>query len=237
MRHGVPTCEAPTMETEYWLKRWREGRTGWHRDDVMPLLMQHWPALNVPRGTRVLVPLCGKSLDMLWLSQQGMRVLGIDVSPIAIESFLAENQLHARTRSSSEGTHYDITNAPGGDIEIINGDVFETDPEAIAHCEAFYDRAALIAMPARMRERLAGDVYLQLPAASAGLLITLDYPENEMQGPPFSVDGAEVHRLFDQPWKVEQLERRDILASQPSFLEQGVTALHTSVYALARRAD
>jgi thiopurine S-methyltransferase len=72
------------METEYWLKRWREGRTGWHRPEVMPLLEQHWAALDVPRGSRVLVPLCGKSVDMLWLAQQGMRVLGIDVSPIAI---------------------------------------------------------------------------------------------------------------------------------------------------------
>jgi len=166
-----------------------------------------------------------------------MRVLGIDVSPIAIESFLAENQLHARTRSTAEGTHYEVTNAPGGDIEIINGDVFEADPEAVAQCAAFYDRAALIAMPAPMRGRLANDVYLQLPADSSGLLITLDYPEHEMQGPPFSVDDAEVHRLFDRQWNVERLERRDILASQPMFSGQGVTALHTTVYALTRHAD
>jgi len=237
MLHGIPICEERTMDAEYWLKRWRDGRTGWHREEVMPLLVQHWSALNVPRGARVLVPLCGKSLDMLWLSQQGMRVLGIDVSPIAIESFLAENQLHARTRSTAEGTHYDVTNAPGGEIEIVNGDVFEIDPEVIAQCQAFYDRAALIAMPAWMRERLAIDVYLQLPAGSTGLLITLDYSEDEMQGPPFSVAGAEVHRLFDQQWNIEQLEHRDILASQPSFQGQGVTALHTGVYALARRAD
>lgn len=225
------------METEYWLKRWREGRTGWHHEEVMPLLVQHWSALNVRPSARVLVPLCGKSLDMLWLSQQGMRVLGIDVSPIAIESFLAENQLHARTRSTAEGTHYEVTNAPGGDIEIINGDVFEADSEAVAQCAAFYDRAALIAMPAPMRDRLANDVYLQLPADSSGLLITLDYPEHEMQGPPFSVDDAEVHRLFDRQWNVERLERRDILASQPMFSGQGVTALHTTVYALTRHAD
>jgi thiopurine S-methyltransferase len=225
------------METEYWLKRWREGRTGWHREEVMPLLVQHWPALDVPRGARVLVPLCGKSLDMLWLSQQGMHVLGVDVSAIAIESFLAENQLHARTQSTAEGTHYDVTNAPGGEIEIINGDVFELDPAVIARCDAFYDRASIIAMPAAMRGRMANTVYMRLPAGSAGLLIALDYPENEMQGPPFSVDEAELRRLFDQQWNIEQMERRDILASQPSFQEQGVTALHTSVYALTRRAD
>jgi thiopurine S-methyltransferase len=224
------------MEAEYWLKRWREGRTGWHRSEVMPLLVQHWSALNVPRGSRVLVPLCGKSLDMLWLSQQGMRVLGVDVSPVAIESFLAENQLHARTRGEADGTHYEITNA-SGEIEIINGDAFALDPDEVAQCNVFYDRAALIAMPAPMRRRLVDELYVQLPAGSAGLLITLAYPENEMQGPPFSVDDAEVHDLFDGRWQVDRLEYRDILASQPSFSEQGVSALHTGVYALTRRAD
>jgi len=221
------------MEAEYWLKRWREGRTGWHRSEVMPLLVQHWSALNVPRGSRVLVPLCGKSLDMLWLAQQGMRVLGVDVSPVAIESFLAENQLHARTRGEADGTHYEITNA-SGEIEIINGDAFALDPDEVAQCNVFYDRAALIAMPAPMRRRLVDELYVQLPAGSAGLLITLAYPGNEMQGPPFSVDDAEVHDLFDKRWQVDRLEYRDILASQPSFAEKGVTALHTAVYALTR---
>lgn len=224
------------METEYWLKRWREGRTGWHRPAVMPLLAQHWPALNVPRGSRVLVPLCGKSLDMLWLAQQGMRVLGVDVSPIAIESFLAENRLHARTRSTAEGMVYEVTNAPG-EIQIINGDAFALDPATVAECNALYDRAALIAMPVSMRRRLVEELYMQLPAGSAGLLITLVYPANEMQGPPFSVDDAEVHDLFDKQWQVDRLESRDILASQPSFSEQGVSALHTGVYALTRRAN
>jgi len=224
------------MEAEYWLKRWREGRTGWHRSEVMPLLVQHWSALNVPRGSRVLVPLCGKSLDMLWLAQQGMRVLGVDVSPVAIESFLAENQLHARTRGEADGTHYEITNA-SGEIEIINGDAFALDPDEVAQCNVFYDRAALIAMPAPMRRRLVDELYVQLPAGSAGLLITLAYPGNEMQGPPFSVDDAEVHDLFDKRWQVDRLEYRDILASQPSFSDQGVSALHTGVYALIRRAN
>lgn len=229
--------EVFVMDNEYWLQRWREGRTGWHHDDVMPLLAQHWPSLNVPRDTRVLVPLCGKSVDMLWLSQQGLRVLGADVSPIAIESFLAENHLHARTRSTAEGTHYEVTNAPGGDIEIVNGDVFALPPALIAQCRAFYDRAALIAMPAPTRARFARDIYTHLPVGSRGLLITLDYPEGQMQGPPFSVDEAEILRLFDAQWKMERLERRDILATQPSFSEQGVTALHTTVHGLHRRAD
>jgi thiopurine S-methyltransferase len=223
------------MKAEYWLQRWREGRTGWHHTDVMPLLEQHWGALDVARGTRVLVPLCGKSLDMLWLAQQGLHVLGVEIAPLAIEAFLGENHLHADQTDAADGTHYRIIDTPAdGGIEIINGDVFGVAPGTLEECRAFYDRAALIAFPAPMRDRLAREVYAKLPAGARGLLITLDYPAGEMEGPPFSVDAAEVHRLFDAQWDIRQLERRDILASQSSFSENGVTALHTAVHALTR---
>lgn len=224
------------MDADYWLQRWKEGRTGWHHESVMPLLEQHWPSLRVESGTRVLVPLCGKSVDMLWLARQGMRVLGVEISPVAVAAFLADNRLHAAEAEAADGMHYRITNAPAnGGVEIINGNVFGVAPGLFESCGAFYDRAALIAFPAPMRDRLANEVYLKLPAGSPGLLITLDYPANEMEGPPFSVDEAEVHRLFGAHWAIRQVDRRNILASQPSFLESGVTALHTAVYVLMRR--
>jgi thiopurine S-methyltransferase len=223
------------VKAEYWLQRWKEGRTGWHHTDVMPLLEQHWGALGVGRGTRVLVPLCGKSLDMLWLARQGLDVLGAEISPLAVETFLAENRLQATQREAADGTHYRVAGAgTDGDIEIINGDVFGVASGELEACGAFYDRAALIAFPAPMRDRLAREVYAKLPAGARGLLITLEYPEGETEAPPFSVDEAEVQRLFEAQWDIRQIERRDILASQPSFSERGVTALHTAVYALTR---
>jgi thiopurine S-methyltransferase len=225
------------MEPEFWLQRWREGRTGWHHDTVMPLLEKHWPALDVAHDSRVLVPLCGKSLDMLWLARQGLDVLGVELSPLAVEAFLGENRLHAQTRDAPDGIHHSIIDAPGdGRIEIVQGDVFDLDPGLLSRCTAFYDRAASIALPAALRERLAREVYAKLPAGARGLLITLDYPQAQMEGPPFSVDDAEVHRLFDACWQVERLERRDILSEQPSFSEQGVSALGTTVYALTLSA-
>ena len=224
------------MDAEFWLGRWREGRIGWHHDKPMPLLLEHWPTLEVPRDTRVLVPLCGKSRDMLWLAQQGLRVLGVELSGIAIESFLTENKLHARRHAASDGKHYEVTNAPDGDIEIINGDVFDIDRATLSSCGACYDRASLIAMPAPVRDRYAREVYGGLPGDCRGLLITLAYPPDEMEGPPFSVDEGEVQRLFAASWDIERFEHRDILGSQPHFSEQGVTALHTSVYRLDKRA-
>lgn len=220
------------MEPDFWLQRWREHRIGFHRDEVMPLLVQHWPALEVRRGTRVFVPLCGKTLDMAWFAQQALGVLGADLSPSAIEQFLAENAFQARRLAESDGTHCLVD---GEDIELIEGNVFDIPSSTLATCGAVYDRAALIALPPAMRERYAHEVYGKLPQGCRGLLITLEYPQDEKSGPPFSVEEPEVRRLYGPQWAVDLLERRDILNGQPSFSEEGVTALHTVVYALRRQ--
>lgn len=225
------------MDADYWLQRWRDGRTGWHHADVMPLLVQHWPALHVPAGAHVLVPLCGKTLDMPWFAQQGLDVLGVDVSPIALATFLQENHLEATERSAADGKIREVTNLARGSITLLQGDIFKVTPERLAACTAFYDRAASIAIPQDLRTRLASEVYAKLPGGAKGLLITLEYTGGHLDPPPFSVDDAEVHRMFAVRWDIERLERRDILAHQPSFQKDGVASLHTAVYALTRRRD
>ncbi len=220
------------MQADFWLQRWREGRTGFHRDAPMPLLVQHWPALALPADSRVLVPLAGKSLDMLWLAAQGHRVLGVELSPLAIGQFLSENDLHAETRESPLGTHY-----LAGRIELVQGDVFALGDAILAGCDAVYDRAAVIALPPELRRRYADEVYARLRPGCRGLMITLEYPQADMDGPPFSVDADELHARFDADWDIDVLERRDILAAQPDFAERGVGSLHTSVYALRRRGS
>lgn len=217
------------MQAEFWLQRWREGQTGFHRDQPMPLLLKHWPPLELPIDCRVLVPLCGKTLDMPWLAAQGHRVLGVELSPLAIEQFFAEQRLRPERHESALGVHH-----VAGRIEIIQGDVFALDGATLETCSAVYDRAAVIALPAPMRERYAREVYGRLPEGCRGLMITLDYPQHDMDGPPFSVDAGNVETLFGGDWHMDLLERHDILASQPRFLEAGVSSLHTSVYRLQR---
>lgn len=225
------------MDAEYWRQRWREGRTGWHHAEVMPLLTEHWPALGVRPGARVLVPLCGKSLDMLWLAQLGFDVLGVDVSPIAIETFLAENHLEAHAEKAADGGVFKVTDLPRGGITLVCGDVFALAPARLAACTAFYDRAASIALPRDLRTRFASAVYGKLPAGARGLLITLEYSGGHVEPPPFSIDGEEVQRMFARTWGITALERRDILAHQASFQRDDVASLHTAVYALTRRAS
>ncbi|SEJ50712.1 thiopurine S-methyltransferase [Frateuria terrea] len=219
------------MDASYWLECWREGRTGFHRAEVMPLLEKHWPALRLPRGTRVLVPLAGKTLDMAWLAAQGLRVLGVELSPLAVQAFFDEHGLEPRRHVSACGEHY-----VAGDIEMIQGNVFDLDDATLAGCMGIYDRAALIALPPAMRRQYVRSVYARLPAACRGLLITLDYPAGDMEGPPFTVPRAEVERLFASGWRIATLEHRDILAEQPGLAARGLSALATDVYRLDRRA-
>lgn len=220
------------MLAAYWFERWREGRTGWHSDQPTQLLLKHWPALGIPPRTRVLVPLCGKSPDLLWLAAQECLVTGVELSPLAVEQFFAENKLTLRTRDDADGKHWTAAS-----IEIVNGDIFDLSAETFAATTAVYDRAALIALPLPMRERYVREVYGKLPYGCHGLLITIDYPPREMDGPPFSVDDEEVHRLFDPAWDVELLERQALPSTQPPFSESGVTALHTSAYRLFKHAE
>ncbi|OZI70816.1 thiopurine S-methyltransferase [Bordetella genomosp. 12] len=213
------------MEADFWLQRWREGQTGFHQARVTPLLQKYWPALEVPRSARVLVPLAGKTLDMVWLAEQGHEVLGVELSPLAIEQFFAEQGWSPRRWSSAYGEHY----AAHG-VEIICGDIFKLDREVLGQCQAAYDRAALVALPAAMRADYVRHVYGQMPASHRGLLLTLDYPQNEMEGPPFALDESQVLALYGAGARL--IDRRDILAKEPKFAARGVSRLDTLVFRL-----
>ena len=195
----------------------------------MPLLEKHWPALRLSAGSRVLVPLCGKSLDMHWLAAQGHRVLGVELSSLAVAQFFAEAGLIPQQYESRHGVHY-----VAGPIEIVLGDAFGLDAGLLADVAGVYDRTALSALPPALRLQYLDTVYAGLPGGCEGLLITLEYPQQEKAGPPFSVEPDEVARLFDLPWHADPLERRDILGQEPRFRAEGVTALSTAVYRLQK---
>ena len=216
------------MQPDFWHQRWHENQIGFHRSEVMPLLQKHWPALQLPRDSRVLVPLAGKSLDMAWLAAQGHRVLGVELSPLAVDQFFREHGLHPEQRESTYGIHH-VANR----IELLCGDIFGVDAALLEDYMGAYDRAALIALPAPMRQRYVQAVYGALPSGCRGLLITLEYPQAEKAGPPFSVEEAEVRTLFAPHWQVELLDRRD-LSQQPDFITEGLSAITTAVYRLEK---
>ncbi len=215
------------MQPEFWHKKWASGQIGFHLPEVNPYLQRHWA---VPATARVLVPLCGKSLDLAWLAGRGHRVLGIELSEKAIEDFFSEHRIEP---DISENGAFKVYR--GDAIELWCGDFFALTASDVADCTALYDRAALIALPAPMRERYAAHLQQILPQGVQGLLITLDYDQTQMPGPPFAVGDDEVQRLLECVWQVEVLEEQDVLSESGKFLQAGVTRLEERVYRVSSR--
>lgn len=218
------------MEHDFWHQAWAAGRIGFHRDAPLPALLRHWPALALPAGSRVLVPLAGKSLDMVWLAEQGHEVLGIELSPLAISQFFAERGLEP-----AEDRHAGLPRWRAGPFTLLRADVFAVPAAVVAGCTALYDRAALIALPPEARRRYAAQWSRHLPPGTRMLLVTLDYAQERRAGPPFAVSPAEVEALYGAAWEIRELESRDIRARNPG-LAAGLDWLHGNVHALTRRS-
>lgn len=219
------------MDAHFWHERWQRGEIGFHKATVNPLLTRWWPTLQLPPGSAVWVPLCGKSLDLLWLRDQGHRVLGVELSRSALAEFASENQLQLNWRPEGE---FEL--AEGQGFSLYAGDVFALQPAHLAQVAAVYDRAALIALPAELRARYAAHMQDILPAGWQMLLVTLDYPQSERPGPPFSVADDEVRHLF-QGCQIKLLHEQDVLAEHAVFRQQGMTRLHERVYHISAAAQ
>lgn len=217
------------MDPKFWLERWQKDEIGFHSPDVQPALVKHWAALDVPKGTRVFVPLCGKSLDMVWLEQQGFCVVGSELSAVAVRDFFAERSLTPKVR---EEGGFEVSTA--GACELWCGDFFALKPKSV-NATVAYDRAALVAMPPAMQPRYASQMADLLPRGAKVLLVGLDYNPDEMQGPPFNISQARVRELVQAHFDVAVLDVRDGLTKSEHLKKRGITRLEEASYLLVRK--
>lgn len=218
------------MPKNYWLERWEREETGFHQDRINPYLRQYWPELNLFNAGEVFVPMCGKSRDMLWLRKQGHSVLGVELSAIAVQAFFQENG-HAPHQVTGE--KFDCWEANG--IRILCGDFFDLNKDDLAKASAVYDRASLVALPPEMREPYVRHLLSILPPTTKIMLITFDYPQSEMCGPPFAVSTDEVRMLYQEQAEIHLLAQLDVLAHQPRFQERGLSWLRENIFLLTLR--
>ncbi len=176
------------------------------------------------------MPLCGKSLDMLWLRGQGYRVLGVELSVIAVRDFFSGQ---GKSPAHSRSDKFECCEAEG--IRILCADFFDLSKEDMAQVCAVYDRASLVALPPEMRARHARHLVDILPAGSQVLLVTFDYPQEQMPGPPFAVSVDEVQALYSPYAAVRLLAQQDILDRQPRFKARGVTRMQENIFLLTLR--
>lgn len=217
------------MEPKFWQERWARNQIGFHLPEVNPYLQRHWPQLGLADGAKVLVPLCGKSLDLVWLASQGYHVMGVELSEQAVETFFNEQGLAPQISRRGDFKVYQTSL-----IEVWCGDIFDLDARAVADCSGLYDRAALIALPPLMRAQYAERLNALLGRGAKGLLVTLDYDQVQKAGPPFAVSDEEVCVLLGGHWALDRLEEKDILGESWKFVQEGVTRLDERVYRLTK---
>lgn len=219
------------MEQNFWIERWQRQEIGFHQNKAQPALVAHFDLLRLKAGDMVLVPLCGKSLDLTWLAERGLHVVGAELSPLAVKAYFEER---GETPDMRRVGDFDVY--AKGAVEIWCGDFFKLDARALPACDAIYDRAALVAMPPEMQGRYAQKIAELAPRGSRELLIGLDYNQNEMSGPPFAIPQARVFELFGEAFDVDVIEAKNGLTSSEHLAKRGITRLEEASYLLRRRA-
>jgi thiopurine S-methyltransferase len=218
------------MQREFWLERWARNEIGFHLPDVNPRLRHFWPQLDVPTDAAVFVPLCGKSLDLHWLAAQGHRVIGVELAEAAVQAFFAEAALTSEVDRSGP-----LPRHSAADIDIYCGDVFDLGAKALGDVCAVFDRAALVALPPPMRERYVAHVLRMVPDGTRMLLLTFEYDQTRIPGPPHAVPEEEVMALYGARCEVALLTREPVRVVPPSFAAAGVTDAAEAVYRIVKR--
>ena len=217
------------MDSEFWQSRWRDNEIGFHQATANPWLAKFWDQLGVPSGENVFVPLCGKSLDMRWLADRGYSVQGIELADLAVQAYFAGSEESVQRDVRGRFQRYATA-----DTEILCGDFFEVTANHLNAPAAVFDRAALIALPEKLRARYADHLLRVIPDGAQMLLITLEYHQERLKGPPFSVSPEEVTIHFEERCSVSLLESQSTDDLPPKFAAAGVNQATESVYRIVK---
>ena len=217
------------MHREFWLERWRKNEIGWHQSEVNPWLAALWTQLGVGPERAVFVPLCGKSLDMRWLHRQGHPVIGVELSEAAVTAYFEEAEEIFRTEQDQFFRRY-----VGVSATIYCGDFMDLTARELKDVGGVFDRGALVALPPAMRTYYADHLLRILPDRARILLVTLEYDQRRVAGPPHAVSQAEVDALFGGRCSIERLAGEHTCALPPKFLEAGLGEVVETVYALTK---
>ena len=215
------------MEPEFWRQRWIDDRIGFHQEEINPYLTPHWPQL--PEGQRILVPLCGKSLDLRFLATFG-TVTGVELSEIAIGDFFTEWGVAAE--------HQELHGVPctsSKNVALLQGDFFALPSPFYRRFTHAFDRAAMIALPPELHPAYMTQLARLLGPGGTVLSVTIEYPDGEISGPPFSIGVHDLTAAAEQHFEVDVLESVNTWRPESRLAEEGVTTLKTHVFRLTKR--
>lgn len=185
--------------------------------DVHPQLIQLWPQLIYTSNPRVLVPLCGKNIDMRWMAEQGSYVIGVEVSRKALQEFMNEQPQEFRKETSYEFTVY-----KSDSFELWQGDFFDLPIGKVSDIDLIYDKASIVALPPDMRKNYAQKLLELCNPETQILLQTFEYEQEEMNGPPFSIKQKEIDDLFGDRFKFTLVHEQSKFDEVSKFQQRGL---------------
>jgi len=216
------------MGLNFWLDSWKDNKIPFHQKQINPILKQQINHLNLSKGDIVLVPLCGKSLDMLWLAELGYKVIGVELSEIAVEEFYTESNIIPTIDVYAGYKHYKSES-----IDIICGDFFNIDLSTIKTINAIYDRAALIALPNKLRESYIKRISEISQKGVKVLLIVIESQEKNI-GPPYQIDVNDITKLYSRDFLVDKIYQKNIENISQHIKKLGYKEIKDVVYLLER---
>ncbi|PJZ70876.1 thiopurine S-methyltransferase [Leptospira perolatii] len=193
------------MEASFWHQKWGKNEIAFHESKANPQLVEHFDRLSLAKGSRVFLPLCGKTLDISWLLSKGYRVAGAELSKIAIEQLFSELGIKPKRSTLGQMELYHAEN-----LDIFVGDIFHLSSQMLGSVDAVYDRAALVALPEEMRKRYTEHL-IEITKISPQLLICYEYDQNLMDGPPFSISNEEVFKHYRDHYDLNLIASNDVI--------------------------
>lgn len=195
--------------------------TGWHKESVHPMLRKYGGRFNFSlndnengqqQQMKVLVPLCGKTVDMHFLAKQDSvsQVFGVDGVIKALTEFSDENpelEIKAVNELTKTGSYQQLV---GNSISLLKGDFFAlNEDDSDGKVDAVWDRASMVAIKPTLRKFYVETIGRVVKPGGSILLVTFDRrvgtDEAKSAGPPFSINEEEVRNLYNLPW-VESIE-------------------------------
>lgn len=219
------------MEKEYWLNKWLSKDIAFHEQNINPDLITHIHALNLHPGDSILVPLCGKTKDMIWLANEGFNIIGIELSPIACSEFFSEMNISPQMTKQAKFTRYKHNN-----IELLCGDIFDLTSSDLPTIHAVYDCKALIALPSDMRKRYVDHLVSCLGTKISILLLTRETNCN-INPPPYSVESDEVNLLYSPYFNIHQAKCASVSDIPERLMRKGYREMRERVYLMSEKSD
>ncbi|MES2406230.1 MAG: thiopurine S-methyltransferase [Pseudomonadota bacterium] len=192
------------MDVSFWKQKWENNEIAFHKNEANPLLVKYFQALSLTEGSRIFVPLCGKTLDIAWLLANGFRVVGVELIEAAIKQLFTELGVEPKISGTGEVKHYSAKH-----IDIFVGDIFTISSKMLGLVDAIYDRAALVALPKEMRHRYTAHL-MEMTNKAPQLLITFEYDQSVMEGPPFSISDEEVKQHYQDSYDLTLIASTDV---------------------------